>query len=506
MVLQVSPGLVATELDLSLYTPAQSTTVFAVVGTASWGPTEDITQITDEGSLVGMFGPPSTTHLGLHSAIRYLRVGRQLKFVRVADYDAYAAVYVRNLADTGNALYFRGVYTGSFGNSLSIQVTAGTISGTYRISVLYNSVVAEIFDNVYVGAAYTGNANYVTTRINGVSVYVSVTAFPAFTTLNLGTVALTGGDDGAPVSDSALIGIAGSPPTIPTTGLQLFSDADAEVVDMIAIPGRSNANIVTALVSLTEARQDCLAILEVPYGKSVQAAIDWHNGTGGGASDPAVAINSSYAALYYPWVQVYDGYSDAEVWISPAGHIAEAIAYNDFVAQPWFAAAGMVRGRFVDILDLEHSATLGEREYMYGYGNAINPITNFVGISGGTAIWGQRTLLRATTALDRINVRRMLNYVKRSISTAARQLLFEPNDPETWSSFTSIAETFLSEVKSGRGLIDYRVICDETTNTAAVVDNNQMVAKILLKPTKTAEVISLQFVLLPTGASFAEFT
>jgi hypothetical protein len=502
----VSPGVYAVERDFSLYAPALATSIFGIVTTASKGPVNELTFVTDEGTLVGLFGLPSVSHMGLYAAQRYLRRGRQLWVVRVATYDREAdPLVVKDGTGAVDTLSFSPNSSGSWANTISITISAGMVAGTHKVVIRDGLYTAEVFDRLLVGAAHVGSPNYITTRINGVSDYVTVSVLDtAPTTLLVGTQTFSGGLDGAPADTSDVIGVSGSPPVVPATGLQLFRNPETLDINLIAVPGYSQKEVVAELIDICATRGDCMTLLEVPYGKSVQQAVEWHNGVGGGLDDPTGALNSSYAALYYPWAKVYDSNQDSEAWISPVGHAAAVIAYTDYVADPWWAPAGFNRGLLPDVLEIEHSPTQGERDYMYGGGNAINPIVNFSG--QGFVIWGQRTLQRATTSLDRINVRRLLLYMRKVIATAVRYLVFEPNDEATWQRFVDLVEPVCLAIQGRRGLYGFKVICDSTTNTPEVIARNEMRGKILIQPTHAAEMIVTEFVLLPTGASFEEFS
>ena len=506
----ISPGVYTNEIDFSLYVPQLAQSIFGIVGTATKGPVNEVTLITDEASLVGTFGPPVGSHLGLYAAIRYLRKGKQLKFVRVAQYDVAAGCVIAETTGAVSTLQVDAVSTGSWGSLISVTVAAGsgldpdTGAATFKITIAYNNATAEVYDLVLIGPAYTLNRNYITTRINGVSEYIAVTILDAAqTTLELGSKTCTGGDDGAPATDGDYIGTAALSALVPATGLQLFADPEQIDVNMIAVPDVQHAAIINEMITICQNRADCIALIDVPQGKSIQQAVAWMNGLGGGGDDPTAALNSSYAAVFYPWLQVYDGYNDANVWIPPSGHIAGVIAYTDYVADSWWAPAGLQRGLLSDVLDVEHSASQGERDYMYSNGNAVNPIINYPG--QGIVVWGQRTASRTTSALDRINVRRLLLYLRKAIATAVRVLVFQPNDEDTWSDFRNLVEPVCAEIKGRRGLYDYSVVCDSTTNTAAVIARNEMRGKVLIKPTKAAEMISVDFVVLNNQAQFSEF-
>ncbi len=499
----LSPGVVAIEKDQSVYSPAAGTTTFAVVGTASKGPVNTVTIITDEADLLNTFGTPTVDHLGLFASLRYLRTGRDLRFVRVASYDVSSTGALRNAADSADSVTMEAVSTGTWADGVQVRVTLGTATGSSKLTILFNSFIVEVFDSLLLGTANVADANYIDTRINGVSEYITVTDVAAESTLLVGTVSLSGGDDGAPVTAADVIGIAGSPPSIPTTGLQLFADPDTVDIDIVAIPGYTDATVVQSLIDFAEARGDVLALIDSTQGLNVSDVISWHNGTLGGANDPTSSLDSSFAALYWPWLTVFDKFSNTQITVPPSGHAAEVIARNDAVGEPWFAPAGTSRGTLRDVLSIEHSPTQGERDILYSGGNSINPIVNFAGV--GHVVWGQRTLQRAPTALDRINVRRLMITLRKSIVPVAKQYIFEPNDPITWTSFANVVSQILETVRSGRGITQFTVITDASINTPAVVDRNEFKSRILVVPTKSAEFITLEFTILSqSGVSVTE--
>lgn len=501
----VSPGVYTREIDFSLYVPALSSTAVAMLGTASWGPTNVRTLITDAGNLFTQFGPASVDHLGLHAAERFLRDGNQLWWVRVATYDAAAVGALRNSGDSADSVSVTALYTGSYGNTLQVLIEDGTTIGTYKLSVLDgNNIRLEVFDNLKVGLANVGSPNYINTVVNGNSDFITVADIVGEATLKLGKIGLAGGDDGAPADDADVVGtdIGGV-----RTGLKLFNDpeeVESAAPSIIAVPGNWRRAVVTELLSLAEQRQDILAIIDPPDELTVQEVVRWHNGDLTGHPEYlTAAINSNYGCMYYPWLEVFDSFNNADIFIPPSGHAAAVMARTDFERDPWFAPAGIQRALLPDVLDTRTHLTLGDRDFLYSGGNAVNPIPNFT--QDGIVIYGQRTLQRVPTSLDRINVRRMLIVAKKAIATAARFVVFEPNDPITYRQLTNLVNPFLRQIQSRRGIVDFRVICDETTNPPAVVEQNRVVCRILIKPTKTAEIIELEFVLLPQGANFDEF-
>lgn len=494
------PGVYFTENDQSPYAPQASTNVCAMLGTASKGPVNERTLITDEGTLVATFGNPSATHLALYSAIEYLRRGKVLWFVRVADYDVAASGVIRNAGDSADAIAIAAVSTGSWGNNIGVVVADGTDTDTYRITVTYGGVVVESYDRVLLGTANAALANYISTRINGISAYIAVTPDDAETTLLAGTVTLTAGDDGSTVTDADYVGTAGNPPTTEATGLQLFADADVVNIDILAVPGNSNAAVIAAATTIAETRKDCVYLVDPPAGMPVGGAtgvVYWSNTVNGG-------LNSSYVDLCYGWQWVKDGYTSVQVLTPPSGFRAAVYAYTDEVAFPWFAPMGYERGLLSSVIAPEHSPTAGEQAYMYTNGNIVNPIVSFAG--KGIVMWGQRTATRTASKLDRVNVRRLMNYLRKTIKPALYVVIGMPNDELTWLMVKNIISPVLAYVAANRGLtattdlpFGYSVICDETTNTAVVRANKELRAKVFVVPTDTVEVVSVEFVITDGG-------
>jgi phage tail sheath protein FI len=208
--------------------------------------------------------------------------------------------------------------------------------------------------------------------------------------------------------------------------------------------------------------------------------------------------------LYWPWIIYRDTYNGLDVTIPPSCGIVTAFARSDNLSFPWFAPAGLLRGIIPGAIGLAMVPTLAEKDALYGNGNAVNPIVKYVG-NDNYMIWGQKTLQRTPTALDRVNVRRMLFYVEKQLRSQARGLLFEPHTAELRQKFTNIASSILQTVKANSGVYDYTIKCDEELNTANVIDRNEMRAQIGLQPTRATEFIFIEFSLHRTG-SFTEST
>lgn len=294
--------------------------------------------------------------------------------------------------------------------------------------------------------------------------------------------------------DAAVIG---NPNT--GTGLYAFQNPESIDISLLITPGFSTGAVIGTALQICESRGDVLYLVDPPFGLRPQQVVDWHNGML--LSDLSSAINSSYGALYWGWVRVFDQFSTSEVWIPPSGHVSAVFSRTAREAEQWFAPAGLRRGRLLTALDVEYSPTQGERDLLYGSGNAVNAIVKFP--QDGIVVYGQRTLQRSQSALDRVNVRMLLIHIKKNLTVLLRNFLFEPNDRILWRQVIATVEPFLADVQSRRGMDAFRVICDETNNTPERIDRNELWVSIFLKPTRTVEFIVLNLIVLRSGASFS---
>jgi phage tail sheath protein FI len=210
--------------------------------------------------------------------------------------------------------------------------------------------------------------------------------------------------------------------------------------------------------------------------------------------------DSSYAVMDSGWKYQYDRYNDVYRWVPLAGDMAGLCVRTDFVADPWYSPGGYNRGQVKNLVKLNWTPTKTDRDILYRY--QINPVVTQPGL--GTVLFGDKTLTQKPSAFDRINVRRLFIVLEKAIATAAKFQLFEFNDAFTRSQFTSLVEPFLRDVQGRRGIIDFRVVCDDTNNTAEVIDRNEFVADIYIKPAKSINYITLNFVATRTGIAFEE--
>ena len=282
--------------------------------------------------------------------------------------------------------------------------------------------------------------------------------------------------------DAAIIG---SPQL--ATGLYAFENPEGIEIDLLATPGFSSGAVIGTAIQIVSGRGDAVYLVDPPFGLRPQQTIDWHNGMF--LSDLQQAINTSYAGLYTGWLLVFDQFSKQNVWIPPSGHVASAFSFSAREGEPWSAVAGLRRGRLLSPISVEYSPTQGERDLLYGSGNSVNPIVNFT--QEGLTIWGNRTLLRGESPLSRMDVRLLVNRVRRGLARLLRQFVFEPNDRVLWSQINASVEPYLADIQSRRGLVRYLVIVDENNNTAERIDRGELWVSVILVPQRSAEVVVL---------------
>ena len=280
------------------------------------------------------------------------------------------------------------------------------------------------------------------------------------------------------------------------------------------MPGIINAPVTNHLLDTAEDRADTLAIIDIPLAYTPDTEGTGSDESRNEANTPAAAaaalanrsINNSYGATYYPWVRILDTTSNQTLWAPPSVAALGVLSNTDRLQAPWFAPAGFTRGGLsegaagVPVLDVTRKLTSDDRDALYE--NNINPIAKFP--AEGIVIFGQKTLQQTASALDRINVRRLMIYLKREISFIASRLLFAPNAEATWDRFLGQANPLLRDVKSEFGIEDFRLILDESTTTPDLIDRNIIYAKLYVKPTRSVEFFAIDFIITNSGASFED--
>ena len=276
-----------------------------------------------------------------------------------------------------------------------------------------------------------------------------------------------------------------------TNMLNLLSNQDSYQFNSLFLPGLTNdthTSQITTAINNTQQRGDSILIVDpVPYSSTITSVTQEANDR-----------NTSYAAMYWPWLQVADPDSLQNVWVPASTMIAGVYAYNDSVSEPWFAPAGINRGGLTNVVRAERTLTSANRDTLYE--SNVNPIASFPGT--GVVVYGQKTLQKQASALDRVNVRRLLIALKSYIGQVAQTLVFEQNTAATRNNFLAAVNPYLESVQQRQGLYAFKVVMDDSNNTPDVIDRNQLVGAIYLQPTRTAEFIYLDFNVLPTGATF----
>jgi len=554
MAFQVSPGVQVKEIDATNVVPAVSTSIGGFAGSFNWGPVEEVITVSSENELAATFGSPDdNTAKYFLVAASFLKYGNALKVVRVAsghdnatsdgtgqliknedDYDNAGALSVGNWVAK---------YPGVLGNSLKVSMISADItdfsSWTYSTSFdaepttsqyaidqgkasakdeLHIAVVDE--DGAISGTPGTvletfafvsqgsdakksdGTSNFYKDVINTQSQYIwwaghdsslsdAGETIAANTTFTTNTAAIEGSLSGGSDDNAPTVGEI-------ATGYDLLEDADTVDVNLLfATPDANGAEAIAEdLISIVNARKDCMAFVSPPIEDTV------------GSSTPATDVkafadgltSTSYASCDSTALYVYDKYNDVYRWIGAAGHHAGLCANTDTVADAWFSPAGVNRGQLLGVTKLAFNPKKADRDTLYKA--RVNPIVSLPG--QGTLLFGDKTLLSRASAFDRINVRRLFIALEKAVSTAAKAQLFEFNDEFTRAQFRNLVEPFLRDVKGRRGLTDFLVVCDETNNTSAVIDGNRFVADIFIKPSRSINFITLNFVATRSGVEFSE--
>lgn len=429
---------------------------------------------------------------------------RKLKqtYIGFTNADMIEAGYVTS-QNGSNSSYAGNVFLGwDFGNPdnenyLLPVPTTGSLTGPTIDSLNNDFLVDEYVMPINSGLTYTGS----------LASRVDITGVTGPTANNVQfTVPMQGGSDGmsparrklagADITANNVFGFDLSTATSNgsvkyTDAFDILSNQDEYDINMLLAPGvirRLCPYVADYMISTAENRQDTFAIVDVTaYGDSIATA-----------ANQTTNMDSNYAATYYPWMQVLDASINKPIWVPPSVLMPGVLAYNDSVAAEWYAPAGLNRGGITDAINIETKLNHSERDTLYE--NQVNPIASFPG--QGICAWGQKTLQQKPSALDRINVRRLLIAVKKYIASTSRYLVFEQNTAATRNRFLSVVNPYLESIQQRQGLYAFRVVMDETNNTPAQIDRNLLVGDIYLQPAKTAEFIVINFNLTPTGAEF----
>ena len=556
MAFQVSPGVQVKEVDLTNVVPAVSTSIGAIAGAFQWGPVDEITTVGSEQQLVNKFGKPdSNTYKYFYPAAQFLQYGNSLRVVRattgnlnatasgtgiLAKNDDHYETVTPGATDTWVARF-----PGTLGNSLSVSVCpadatafAGwayassfdSVPGTSTYSTansgstadeLHIAVIDE--DGAWTGTAGTvletfafvsqasdakaddGTDNYYANVVNNQSAYVRWGAH--YSSLTDAGSAVNAAAGAAFVTGSTAFGASlsgGTDDNAPTVGelstaYDFFDDAETIDVNLLIGPETAAADDVTManyMIAIAEGRKDCVAFVSPAIAETVNNAT--------AATDVKAwadaLTSSSYAVIDSTALYVYDKYNDVYRWIVASGAVAGLCANTDNVADAWFSPAGFTRGQILGVTKIAFNPKKAARDDLYKA--RVNPIVSFPG--EGIVLFGDKTAQSKPSAFDRINVRRLFITLEKAVSTAAKFQLFEFNDEFTRAQFRNLVEPFLRDVKGRRGITDFAVICDATNNTGDVIDGNRFVADIYIKPARSINFITLNFIATRTGVEFSE--
>ena len=551
----LSPSTTVNEVDLTNRIPAVSTTIVGTVGQFLWGPAFEKTQVTNERELIDTFNYPNDTVADhWHSAAEFLRYGSDLWVVRAVDPttalnagleitdDSYGTVsgiataYIPNFSNqptitfgANGKLKIFARNPGALGNTnIKVAVCSATdfasadiISGTSFASefeyIPQEHATYDYYDQLAIAVLWLDTYNntwtivekwivgldpvekdnynkstYIENIINNKSKYLY--AYDDTTNLetpnSIEATFLLGGNDGTPAAGNIQV------------GYDEFDNAEEFDVSIIMDGGNNDAVTGAYIIdNIADVRKDCVAVLNVPEADVV------------GVATIATAIancvtyrtttlnkNSSYAELHANWKWAYDKFGEKYRWMPMSGDIAGLMVQSDENTDPWYPAAGLVRGQIKNVKKLAIQPNRTYRDTLYK--NGINAIVGFPG--QGSVLWGQKTLLDQPSAFDRINVRRLFIVLEKAISTMSKYMIFEFNDDTQRELFKLMVNPYLKNIQGRRGIYEYLVTCDETNNTPTVIDNNEFIGDIYIKPARSAEFVKLNFIAVATGVNFSE--
>lgn len=565
MSFQVSAGVEVREIDLTNVVPAVSSSIGGIAGAFTWGPVEEIVTLGSERDLVNIFGRPTdNTYKYFMPAAQFLQYTNALRVVRSSQTGLLNAasngtgVLVKNSGEYDSTVLtteYLAKYAGALGNSLKVVACTNetafedssfsSYSGLFDFAPsvtrfaadrsltlntagdngdeLHLVVVDE--DGAWTGVAGTvlevfqgvsqasdarrddGSSNYYVDVVNRESRYVWFGAHDAslpeagdtvastdgvgFTTVDTALeYSLAGGSDGSSASPAVSDLIS---------AYDLFADAETIDINLLIGTEVSSSDAVSfsnQMITIAESRKDIVVFLSPAVEETVNnitAATDvktWAD----------QVTSTSYAVFDSTALYVYDKYNDKYRWTIAAGSVAGLCAYTDSVSDPWFSPAGFTRGQLRGVTKIAFNPKKFERDSLYKA--RVNPIVAFPG--EGIVLYGDKTALSKPSAFDRINVRRLFITLEKAVATAAKFQLFEFNDEFSRAQFRNLVEPFLRDVQGRRGITDFAVICDGTNNTGEVIDSNRFVADIYIKPARSINFITLNFIATRTGVEFSE--
>ena len=560
MPIQLSPGVNVSEIDLTTVVPNVGASAGAFVGPFQWGPINKIYTIASEVDLVNQFGKPnSDVYEYWFSAANFLAYGNTLRVVRAKtygalnstangagllvqnddDYEANHSTYAAgNYGDTGG---WAGRFAGELGNSLLVSMCDANTWNVWPYRTSFTAVpntspyvaarggandeihiVVVDEDGLWSGTKGTilekypfvskasdskddsGNSNYYKEVVSRKSLYVWPLSHPT----NLGTGTAWGASANVSAfklltsncSNSLSGGVTSTNTNYTsaiTQGWDYFNNKETVDVSLL-VTGTGNSTIANYVIdNIAITRQDCVAFVSPEKADVVD---NYNNEDTDIIAFRNTLTSTSYAFLDSGYKYQYDKYSDTYRWIPLNGDMAGLCVRTDSVLDPWYSPGGLNRGQVKNVVKLAWNPNKAKRDNLYQ--SSVNPVVQFPG--DGTVLFGDKTLLAKPSAFDRINVRRLFIVLEKAISRAARFSLFEFNDEFTRAQFVALVEPFLRDVRGRRGITDFKVVCDDSNNTGEVIDRNEFVGDIYIKPSRSINFIQLNFVAVRTGVSFNE--
>lgn len=562
----ISPGVLTRENDISFIAPAALEAGAAIIGPAVKGPVETPTLVTSYGEYSRIFGTTFSSGSTKQEFLTSIAVksyfgngGNSMLVTRVVtgSFGVASATHISASSDGGDAPFtIETIGKGTIYNSTGSENTDGSLvngsadnlrwevtnvsnaKGTFTLNIRRgddnqkNKVVLESFTNLTLDPE---TDNYIEKVIGNQSRTLNTAEDPAYISVsgeyvnrskyirvasvdrqtlnyigNDGNIRVGSASGSLPVAQSGsfesgtganVVGgdnyfgnIAARSQGLTggnyTNVISLLGNKDEYVFNIVSAPGLTRASHgtqVDSLISLAEERGDCIAVVDLSNYSTTVA----------NAAAAADSVNSSYAATYWPWLQTQSATGKNE-WIPASTIIPGVYAFTDGAAAPWFAPAGLTRGGIGDVIQAERKLTRSQRDTLYDAN--VNPIATFPG--AGINVFGQKTLQKKSSALDRVNVRRLLIDLKKFVGDVSRTLVFEQNTSTTRNTFLGQVNPYLESVVQRQGLYAYRVVMDDTNNTPDVIDRNQLIGQIFIQPAKTVEFIVLDFTIEPTGATF----
>jgi hypothetical protein len=556
MAFQISPGVNVSEVDATTVVPSVQQTAGAFAGTFQWGPADKVRQIDSELTLVSTFGKPdAASATDFFTAANFLSYGNNLNIVRsvgnlannatdgsggtiqIKNEDVYETTYL--LTNNSNSYGpFVGRYPGLLGNSLTVHVCANTSTfSTWSYRSYFTSApstsefassVGGTNDEMHIvvvdaDGLFTGSAGAILetygfvsaasdATINGVTNYYKQVILNnskyvyAMSPIDYGTTNATwdrtaAGRSFARPATNIATNLSTGTSVAPTDGniqvsYDLFTNKESIDISLVLTSGHSVTVQQYVIDNIAVGRADCVAFISPRYSDVVnQSGSETTNIAGWLTS---LARSSSYVMADSGWKYQFDKYHNTYRWIPLNGDIAGLCVYTDSVRDPWFSPAGFNRGAIKNAVKLAWNPSKSFRDTLYAAG--VNPVVSFPG--QGTVLFGDKTLLAKPSAFDRINVRRLFITLEKSIAQAAKFSMFELNDEFTRAQFIALVAPFLRDIQGRRGITDFRVVCDSTNNTQQVVDSNQFIGDIYIKPARSVNYIQLNFVAVGTGVDF----